>query len=169
MSRRILAIAESDSSGATGIQADIKTILALGGHAMTAISILTTQNTKGILDIQHVGTSFLAAQIRASIGGFGTDAIKIGLLENEAAINAVADVLDEYKEQRIPIVVDPSIVSRNGQTLVSDSAIAAWKRRLYIHAKILTPNLREAELLSGTSIQNMNDALHTASMMRTLS
>jgi hydroxymethylpyrimidine/phosphomethylpyrimidine kinase len=166
MTKNVLVIAESDSSGASGIQADIKTIMALSGYAMTAISVVTTQSHKGILSKVDISPSFIADQMRSALGNSKADCIKVGFLPDETMVNAVADVLDEYKG--IPVIVDPSIVSRNGQVLVNDAAIAAWKRRLYINTKILTPNLKEAELLGGIKINDIDDMRHTATMMRTL-
>lgn len=165
---RVLAIAESDSSGAAGIQADVKTVLALGGYATTAISCVTAQDTRKTISSYSLPPSLVAAQMRASIEQIGIDSIKIGFLENESTVNAVADVLDQYKDKNIPIVIDPSIIARNGEELVDFSTIAAWKRRLYIHTKIFTPNFKEAELLGGMKIVDIGDMRHTADMMRTL-
>ena len=168
MYQRVLVVAESDSSGAAGIQADVKTVLAVGGYATPAVSSVTAQDTRKIISSHSMPPFFVAEQMRAAIEEIGTDSIKIGFLENEAMVNAVADVLDKQKDKGIPVVIDPSMVSRSGEELVNLSAIAAWKRRLYIHAKILTPNLKEAELLGGMKITDVDDMRHTADMMRTL-
>ena len=168
MTGRVLTVAESDATGSAGIQADIKTILALGGYATTAISGVLVQNTKGIIRACPMDPDFVAEQMRVVLDDIGTDAIKIGYLMNEAMINAVADVLDENLDKKYPIIVDPSIVTRNGQVLVDEPAIAAWKRRLYVRASVLTPNLREAEVLTGMHIRDIDDMRHAADMMRTL-
>lgn len=165
---RVLVIAESDSSGAAGIQADVKTVLALGGYATTAISCVTAQDTRNIISSHSLPASLIAEQMRASIEQIGIDSLKIGFLENESMVNAVADVLDQHKDKNIPIVIDPSIVTRSGEALVDFATIAAWKRRLYIHTKIFTPNFKEAELLGGMKIVDIDNMRHTADMMRTL-
>lgn len=159
---RVLVIAESDPHGAAGIQGDVKTILALGGYATSVISCLAAVHGGNAIEPSSVGM-----QMRTVLSYANTDAIKIGYIDNEDAINAVADVLDG-NAGKIPVVIDPSIVSREGTSLVDDRTIAAWKRRLYIHAKILTPNLREAELLGVMRIHDVDDMRHAADMMRTL-
>lgn len=168
MSTRVLVVGESDSSGAAGIQADMKTIMALGGYSMTAVSAVWGFDTRKIVTIHSIPAADVAAQMMAAIKDIGIDAIKLGFLENEAMINAVGDLLDAHREAHIPVIVDPSITARNGDVLVDNAAIAAWKRRLYLHAKIFTPNLKEAELLGGMPIETIDDIRHEADMMRTL-
>jgi hydroxymethylpyrimidine/phosphomethylpyrimidine kinase len=121
---RILSVSESDSSGAAGIQADIKTVLALGGYATTAVTCVLAQNTKGATSSRVMEPSFVVEQMRAVLDDIGTDGIKVGFLNNKLMIDAVADVLDEYQNMGIPVVIDPSIVLRSGQVLVDDIAIA---------------------------------------------
>ena len=104
MTARILVIAGSDSGGGAGIQADIKTITALGGYAMTAVTAITVQNTLGVSAVHAIPPEIVAGQIRACIDDIGVDAIKIGMLGNQATINAVADALEGC---RVPIVIDP--------------------------------------------------------------
>jgi hydroxymethylpyrimidine/phosphomethylpyrimidine kinase len=168
MTGRVLTVAESDASGSAGIQADIKTVLALGGYATTAISAVLVQNTKSIVKSCAMEPSFVAEQMRSVLSDIGADVIKIGYLPGEATINAVADVLDSIQDKGLPVVVDPSIVARDSSLLVDDQAVAAWKRRLYVRASVLTPNLREAEVLTGMNIRDMDDMRHAAEMMRTL-
>lgn len=168
MSVRVLAVAESDSSGAVGIQADIKTILALGGYAMTAISRVAAQNTHALLEYADMKPDFVAAQMRACLRGGHVNAIKIGFLVSADMVDAVGDVLDEWQKKETPVVVDPSVVLRTGQVVVDAAAIAAWKRRLYIRATVLTPNLREAELLSGMKIHDLDTMREAADALRTL-
>lgn len=165
---RILSVSESDSSGAAGIQADIKTVLALGGYATTAVTCVLAQSTKGAASSRVMEPAFVVEQMRAVLNDIGTDAIKVGFLNNRQMIDAVADVLDEYQNKNIPVVIDPSIVLRNGQVLVDELAVAAWKRRLYIRATVLTPNLREAEVLTGMHIKDIDAMRHATDMMRTL-
>lgn len=166
--KRVLIVAESDPSGGAGIQGDIKTVLALGGFAATAITSLASNHEQGNLTSICVSPSFIKDQMHEAMNGAAVDSIKVGFLESEDAINAVADVLDERRARDIPVVIDPSILSRSGKTLTDDKAIAAWKRRLYIHAKILTPNTKEAELLGVMKIADIDDMRHAADMMRTL-
>lgn len=168
MSGRVLTVAESDSSGASGIQADIKTILALGGYAATALSAVSAPGAAGIKHIHALDPSFVAQQMRAALEDIGADAIKTGNLINENIVNAVADVLDEYQEKNIPLVVDPSMVARNGWCFMDEPVIGAMKRRLFARTTVLTPNKREAELLTGMNIRGLDDMRHAAGMMRTL-
>jgi hydroxymethylpyrimidine/phosphomethylpyrimidine kinase len=168
MAGRILTVAESDSCGASGIQADIKTILALGGYATTAIAAVTAQNTGGVEFLQPMDPCFVAQQMRLVLEDIGTDAIKIGILSSEGIVHAVADVLDEYQDKDIPVVTDPSILARNGERLMDENAITALKRRLYVRASVITPNLKEAEILTGLHIRDIDDMRHVADMMRTL-
>ena len=165
---RVLAVAESDSCGAAGIQADVKTILALGGYAMTALSAVTAQNTSGIAHLQALEPAFVEQQMRVALEDIGAEAIKIGLLVNTGIINAVSSVLDDYKGKNIPVVINPAIVARDGKKLMDDDALAALKRRLFIRAAVLTPNLRSAELLTGMTIRDIEDMRHATTMLRTL-
>ena len=165
---RVLTVAESDSCGAAGIQADIKTILALGGFAMTALTSVTAQNTKGIAHLQALEPSFVEQQMRLALEDIGAEAIKLGLLVNAGIINAVGDVLDDYQNKGIPVVINPAIVARDGKKLMDDEALAALKRRLFIRAAVLTPNQRSAELLTGMTIRDMESMRHATSMLRTL-
>lgn len=168
MAGRVLSVAESDACGAAGIQADIKTILALGGYTTTAITAVTTQDAESVTRLHTLEPSFVAQQMRTVLQDIGTDAIKTGILLNEAIINAVGDVLDECQGKNIPVVIDPSMVARNGEKFLDDKAIAALQRRLFIRATVLTPNHREAELLTGMKINTLDDVRHAADMMRTL-
>jgi hydroxymethylpyrimidine/phosphomethylpyrimidine kinase len=165
---RVLTITESDSRGASGIQGDVKTILALGGYAMTAITALTSHNAIKITPIQGILSPFVTEQLNAIAQEGSLDAIRIGFLHNEATINAVADFLERPGNKGIPVVVDPCIVSRSEKILMDNPAIAALKRRLYIHTTVLTPNLKEAEILGVLRISNIDDMRHAADMMRTL-
>lgn len=167
MPGKVLTIAESDSCGAAGVQADIKTILALGGYATTALSAVVAQSTAGTEHLHALDPKFVAQQMRVVLGNIGADVIKTGFLANGNIVNAVADVLEEDKYRNIPVVVDPAIISRDGEQLMDEQAIATLKRRLFVRTTVLTPNLREAELLTGLRIRDTDDMYHAADMMRT--
>lgn len=168
MSGRVLTVAESDSSGGGGIQGDIKTILALGGYATTALTGVTAQNTKTISSFQMLDPMIVSEQMRVVLEDIGTDAIKTGILNHEMIIDAVADVLDAYLPFNYPVVVDPAIISQTGAVLMDETALSTLKRRLFVRATVLTPNLREAEILTGMTIRDLDDMRHATSMMRTL-
>ncbi len=164
---RVLAVAESDSCGASGIQADIKTILALRGYATTALSAVAAQSTAGIEHLHVLEPEFVAQQMHAVLKDIGADTIKTGFLANKNIVNAVADVLAKEPYKNIPVVVDPAIVARDGRQLLDEQTIAMIKRRLFVRAAVLTPNLHEAELLTGLRIKEPADLHHAADMMRT--
>ena len=166
--KRILTIAESDSGGGSGIQADIKTIMAFGGYAASAVTSVTAQNSKGVQEYVNIEPSFVVMQMRAVLDDIGADAIKIGLLGGGQMINDVSDVLDELLETKIKVVIDPSIVARDGTVMLDHGTIATLKRRLLVRATVLTPNLREAELLTGMKVHDIDDMKHAADMLRTL-
>ncbi|ABC64143.1 bifunctional hydroxymethylpyrimidine kinase/phosphomethylpyrimidine kinase [Erythrobacter litoralis] len=149
---RILAIAGSDSSGGAGIQADIKTITMLGGYAMTAITAVTAQNSVGVQGITPLDGAFVGQQIASAIDDIGVDAIKIGMLQNEDIILAVANALEEIDPQ-VPIVLDPVMVATSGAPLVVQDAVATMRERLFTKARLLTPNLPELELLAGKQLR----------------
>lgn len=144
---RILIIAGSDSGGGAGIQADIKTVTIMGGHAMTAITAITAQNTLGVDDVMPVPTDMVMAQIRAVVGDIGVDAVKIGMIGSAETANAVADYLGAMP-QRVPIVFDPVMVATSGATLADAKTIAAFDKLMKI-ASVTTPNLPELEALGG--------------------
>ncbi len=166
--KRILVIGESDSLGATGIQGDTKTIMALGGHAMTAITALTTHKAHEILSIKDITPALVVEQIKSVLQDVRVDGVKIGFLRNKEVIKLVAHVLEDLKAHKIPVVVDPCIVSRSGKLLMDNEDIAALKRDIYIHTTALTPNLTEAEALGVMNILHIDDMRHAADMMRTL-
>jgi hydroxymethylpyrimidine/phosphomethylpyrimidine kinase len=147
---RILIIAGSDSGGGAGIQADIKTVTMLGGHAMTAITAITAQNTVGVQAVLPISDDMIAEQMGSCIDDIGIDAVKIGMLPNEAAVRIVTGMLLAARPLfRVPIIVDPVLVSTSGVQLVADTVIAAIKSRLVPMATLLTPNLPELEALGG--------------------
>jgi len=164
----VLTIAESDSSGIKGIQADVKTITALGGYAATAVTFVLANNTKGLQAIKVLEPDFVAQQVRSVVEDFKLDAIKVGALFDRDIVNAVADVLDEYVSLDIPLIVDPNMVGHCGKTFMDEGAIGALKRRLFLRTKVLTPNLIEAEAITGKPIKDVDDMRYTADLLRTL-
>ena len=157
MKGRVLIVAGSDSGGGAGIQADIKTVTALGAFAATAITALTAQNTLGVQGIVPVPSDFVARQMAAVLGDIGADAIKTGMLVDAATVTAVADTLDIHAP-KVPLVVDPVMVSSSGTRLLSEDAVEILKRRLIAHAAIITPNIPEAEILLGRRIDDVAKA-----------
>ena len=142
---RILIIAGSDSGGGAGIQADIKTVSALGGHAMTAVTALTAQNTLGVQRAMPVPADMVLAQIESCVGDIGVDAVKIGMLGSAETARAVADWLERVD---VPVVLDPVMVATSGDTL-ADAATVARMARLMTLASVVTPNLPELAALGG--------------------
>jgi hydroxymethylpyrimidine/phosphomethylpyrimidine kinase len=145
---RVLTIAGSDSGGGAGIEADIKTISALGGYAMTAITAVTAQNTLGVAGVHALPAEFVKLSIETVLADLGADAIKLGMLTNEGIIRAVAGCLPEG----VPVVLDPVMVATSGAVLLPDGAIAALLECLVPRATIVTPNLPEAAKLTGLPV-----------------
>ncbi|MGF7155051.1 bifunctional hydroxymethylpyrimidine kinase/phosphomethylpyrimidine kinase [Novosphingobium gossypii] len=143
---RILSIAGSDSSGGAGIQADIKTITLLGGYAMTAITAITAQNTRGVTDVVALSPQMVAAQIDACISDIGVDAVKIGMLGSAEIAEVVADRLAPLNG--VPIIFDPVMVSTAGSVLADAATVAAFDRLMAI-ACLTTPNYDELAALGG--------------------
>ncbi|WP_300296334.1 bifunctional hydroxymethylpyrimidine kinase/phosphomethylpyrimidine kinase [Ferrovibrio sp.] len=148
---RVLIIAGSDSGGGAGIQADIKTVTALGGYAATAITALTAQDTVTVHAIHEVPAEFIALQLRVVLQDIGADAIKTGMLHRADIIEVVADALTQYAPD-VPLVVDPVMVAKGGARLLQPQAEAALREILIPRATLITPNLPEAEALCGLSI-----------------
>lgn len=164
MKGRVLIIAGSDSGGGAGIQADLKAVTCLGGFAMTAITALTAQNTQGVHGIHDVPPEFIAQQIRVVLEDIGADCLKTGMLSQPATIHAICDVLDELN-MNIPMIVDPVMVAKGGASLLAEQALSALKERLIPKATVLTPNVPEAEALSGVSIQSPDDMKRAAGIL----
>ena len=154
---RVLVIAGSDSGGGAGIQADIKTITALGGYAATAITAITVQNTLGVHRIQALPVDLVEAQARAVLDDIGADAIKIGMLGGGDVAAMVARLLTDYPD--IPVVVDPVMTAKGGQALLEAEAVETLRAHLFPNAALLTPNAPEAEILTGVT-------MHTAADLR---
>lgn len=156
MKGRVLIIAGSDSGGGAGIQADLKAVTCLGGFAMTAITALTAQNTQGVHGIFAVSPEFVRQQIDVVLSDLGADCLKTGMLNQPEVIHAICDSLDEHGAG-IALVVDPVMVAKGGASLLADEALDALKTRLIPKATVLTPNIPEAEALSGIKIETLDD------------
>jgi hydroxymethylpyrimidine/phosphomethylpyrimidine kinase len=142
---RILIIAGSDSGGGAGIQADIKTVTMLGGHAMTAITAVTAQNTLGVQAVMPIPAEMVVAQIDSVVSDIGVDAVKIGMIGSPETAHAVAERLEHLA---VPIVFDPVMVATSGSLLADDATIAAFGRLMRM-ALVVTPNVPEFEALGG--------------------
>ena len=153
---RVLVIAGSDSGGGAGVQADIKTITALGGYAMTALTALTAQNTCGVHGVFPVDPEFVGLQIDCVLSDIGADAIKTGMLLSADTIEVVVRAI-RSRGAGIPLVVDPVMVAKGGAALLDGAAIHTLKRHLIPLASLLTPNIPEAEALTGLTIETLSD------------
>lgn len=150
-----LTIAGSDSCGGAGIQADIKTMSALGVYATSAITSVTVQNTLGVGDIQAVRPEVVAGQIDAVMEDMKPKAVKVGMVNDAATIRAIADTLERYAP--LPMVVDPVMVSTSGSVLMQGDALDVFSSELLPMATLLTPNISEAQVLSGMQIGTAED------------
>ena len=157
---KVLIIAGSDSSGGAGIQADIKTVTALGSYAMTAITAVTSQNTKGVKGITPISTKDLRTQITMVLDDIGSNAIKIGMLNNTGLIKCVYQILKKYKLKNI--VLDPVMIAKGGVSLVNNDSIGHLKKLLLPLCDVITPNIPEAEVLTGEIIKNKEDMIKAA-------
>lgn len=164
---RVLAVAGSDSSGGAGIQADTKTISALGGYAMTAITALTAQNTQTVKSIIPTPGNFITKQMQLVLTDIGADAIKIGMVPNEEAIDAVHYAYMEYAKD-VPIVLDPVMYAKGGEPLINREAIHLIRQHFLLRAFVVTPNIPETEILTGMDIHTLDDMKHAAEIMATL-
>jgi hydroxymethylpyrimidine/phosphomethylpyrimidine kinase len=148
---RVLTIAGSDSGGGAGIQADLKAFAAAGAHGMSAIVALTAQNTVGVSAVHEVPADIVTAQIDAVFDDLGVDAAKTGMLFSQAVVEAVAAAL---AHRRVPLVVDPVVVATSGARLLADAAAGALVQELFPLATVVTPNLAEAQALTGTTSES---------------
>lgn len=164
---RVLVVSGSDSSGGAGIQADVKTITALGGYAMTALTALTAQNTEGVNGIIETPAGFIAKQMRLVLKDIGADVVKIGIVPSADAVEAVHYTYMEMADG-VPIVLDPVMMTDGGQPLVDREAIHLVRQHFLLHAQIVTPNIPEVEVLAGVEIHSLDDMKHAAESMITL-
>jgi hydroxymethylpyrimidine/phosphomethylpyrimidine kinase len=151
----VLSIAGSDSGGGAGIQADLKTISALGCFATTAITAITAQNTLGVFGIHPLPTAFVVAQIKVVMDDLNPSAIKIGMVHNAEMAIAIAETLNNYPG--VPIIFDPVMVATSGDRLIEDHTIETFKAKLFPLSALITPNLDEAAALAGMEIKTMCD------------
>jgi len=157
--QRALTVAGSDSGAGAGIQADLKTFAAHGVYGTCAITAVTAQNTQGVACWQALDADLVAAQIEAVVGDIGVDAVKIGMLANAAIAEAVAAAIRDLDLPQV--VLDPVMVAKGGDRLISDDGVATIRSELLRLAHVVTPNIPEAEVLAGTSIQSLAD-MHEA-------
>ena len=160
LSKTVLVIAGSDPSGGAGIQADLKTLTSLGVYGMTAITALTEQNTNGVSDIFEIPLDFVVKQINCCLSDIDINAVKIGMLHSAELIFAVYEALNDnniLSKKDINIVLDPVMVAKGGHKLLKENAVDALKNFIYKVHPVLTPNIPEAEILTGMKINNLTD------------
>ena len=160
---KILIIAGSDSSGGAGIQADIKTVTALGSYAMTAITAVTVQNTTGVSSVIPIRAKEVGKQILFTSKDIKPDAIKIGMLHSSEVIMSVVNALKKVKTSRI--VLDPVMVAKGGAKLINQKAIKTLKEKLIKKAYLITPNIPEAEILTKKKIKNLEDMVYAGRIL----
>lgn len=158
--KKVLTIAGSDSSGGAGIQADLKTIAAHGLYGMSVITALTSQNTCGVFGIVNTPPNFVQSQLESVFSDIRPDSIKIGMVSEEDIINTIADTLTHYDAKNI--VVDPVMVSTSSCDLINSSAVKSLRDKLFPLARVVTPNLHEASVLSGIKIETKEDMKNAA-------
>jgi hydroxymethylpyrimidine/phosphomethylpyrimidine kinase len=152
---RVLIVAGSDSGGGAGIQADIKTVTVLGAYAATAITAITVQNTLGVSEVFPIPNVMVEAQARAVLSDIGADAIKTGMLGDEASVKTVVRIVDSASSAAI--VVDPVMVAKGGAPLLDPDAVGAIRAELIPRATLLTPNAPEAAVLTGLQVESLAD------------
>ena len=164
--RTALTIAGSDSGAGAGIQADLKTFAAFGVYGTSAITALTAQNTVAVTGVHIAPAAFVVAQIDAVVTDFGCDAVKTGMLGTTEIVDAVAATIARL--QLPHVVVDPVMVAKSGDHLLTDAAVEAVRRSLLRIAEVVTPNVPEAEVLTGLTIRTVDDAVRAAHALRAL-
>lgn len=157
--RTVLSIAGSDPSGGAGIQADLKTMCAHGVYGMSVITALTAQNTLGVSGVYEFDPLWVKNQLSCVLADIFPDAIKIGMIPSESVMRVVIDVLKQYDAQRIPIVIDPVMVSTSGRRLMSEEAIKLMVKELFPLATLITPNALEAEVLSQSKLETAENMI----------
>ena len=159
---KVLIIAGSDSSGGAGIQADIKTVTALGSYAMTAITAITSQNTTGVKSIVPINSQDILNQIIFTSKDIKPDAIKIVMLHSSKVINSVINALNKIKISKI--ILDPVMIAKSGARLIDNKAINILKNKLIKKVSLITPNIPEAEVLTNTKINSTDDMIYAANI-----
>ena len=160
LQKTVLVIAGSDPSGGAGIQADLKTLTSFGVYGMTAITALTEQNTNGVFDILEIPIDFVVKQINCCLSDINANAVKIGMLHSADLISAVLEALfnnNIVSNKDVNIILDPVMVAKGGHKLLKENAIDALKNFIKVAQPILTPNIPEAEILTGIKINNLKD------------
>ena len=160
LQKTVLVIAGSDPSGGAGIQADLKTLTSFGVYGMTAITALTEQNSNGVFDILEIPIDFVVKQINCCLSDIDANAVKIGMLHSADLISAVLEALfnnNIVSNKKVNIVLDPVMVAKGGHKLLKENAIDALKNFIKVAQPILTPNIPEAEILTGIKINNLKD------------
>ena len=160
---KVLIIAGSDSSGGAGIQADIKTVTSLGCYAMTAVTAVTAQNTTGIKSIIPINPIEISNQIEFTLKDIRADSIKIGMLHSKQVISAVVRSLKKIKTKNI--ILDPVMVTKGGIKLINDKAINDMKKKLIKNILLITPNIPEAEILTNTKINSVEDMIKAGQLL----
>jgi len=160
---KILIIAGSDSSGGAGIQADIKTVTSLGSYAMTAVTAVTVQNTKGVKSVISIPPNQIKDQIIYTTKDIKPDAIKIGMLHSSQVVKKIIESLKKIKVRRI--ILDPVMVAKGGAKLISNDGIQILKKKLINQVTLITPNIPEAEILTGVNIENKEDMIFAANRL----
>ena len=160
---KILIIAGSDSSGGAGIQADIKTVTSLGGYAMTAVTAITVQNTTGVKSVVAINPKEIEKQILFTCKDIKPDAVKIGMLHSSKVILSVIKALNKIKTKKI--ILDPVMIAKGGFRLINEKAIKTLQKKLLKKAYLITPNIPEAEILTKTRIENVNDVIKAANIL----
>ncbi|WP_028973031.1 bifunctional hydroxymethylpyrimidine kinase/phosphomethylpyrimidine kinase [Spirochaeta cellobiosiphila] len=158
--KTVLSIAGSDPSGGAGIQADLKTITALGAYGMTVITALTAQNTNGVEDVLGIPSHFVGKQLETILADIIPDSIKIGMLHDSAIIMIICNILKDYP--RIPIILDPVMVATSGDILLEQKAIDSIQEKLFPLSTLITPNRHELQILTQRKINNSEDLIESS-------
>jgi hydroxymethylpyrimidine kinase / phosphomethylpyrimidine kinase / thiamine-phosphate diphosphorylase len=161
---KVLTIAGSDSGGGSGIQADLKTILSLGGYGMSVVTAVTAQNTLGIQGMVPIAPEFVAMQLESTLGDIGADCVKTGMLVNAEIVRVVAEKIAKYQIEKV--VVDPVLASEWGSVLLDEEGRKAVVKELFPVAHLLTPNIPEAEILTGKTIATVSDMKKAAKRLQ---
>ena len=160
---KILIIAGSDSSGGAGIQADIKTVTCLGSYAMSALTAVTVQNTQGVKSVISIPAKEIKDQIIYTAKDIRPDAIKIGMLHSSEVVIKVIESLKKIKVKKV--ILDPVMIAKGGAKLIDDKAVQTLKKKLIQHVSLITPNIQEAEVLTGVKIRNKEDMIIAANKL----
>ncbi|WP_084420576.1 bifunctional hydroxymethylpyrimidine kinase/phosphomethylpyrimidine kinase [Henriciella litoralis] len=161
---RVLVVAGSDSGGGAGIQADIKSIMAMGGYAMTAITAITVQDTRGVHDVHAIPLETVRGQMTVCLKDIGADAVKTGMLATAELVEIVAETLEDLAPTA-PTIIDPVMVASSGDRLVNERAVQSLQSLLIPGAGLLTPNAPEAEILTGKSVDGINGQRRAAELL----